>query len=193
MKVALLLYGAQVVGVNLPNFNQLEAHSWSMQNETGGSTTRVRDMGSHLGANAETTALTLLVYNQALISLLHEQQENFQLKDRGLRMRDSEGGRSDQDVAPLVPDLNLILSPSFAFRCLVQDVVEVFPAFVQDLFVPCLNLVVGAAAGRETSGLSYVLRRCYKKPKCTPDHKLHLIVFHSTCTLLLSHDILDTQ
>jgi hypothetical protein len=50
MKVALLLYGAQVVGVNLPNFNQLEAHLWSMQNENGGITTLVRDMDSHLGA-----------------------------------------------------------------------------------------------------------------------------------------------
>lgn len=74
MKVALLLYGAQVVGVNLPNFNQLEAHLWSMQNENGSITTLATGHGQPSGsANAETTAITLLVYNQALISRLHEQ------------------------------------------------------------------------------------------------------------------------
>ena len=74
MKVALLLYGAQVIGVNLPNFNQLESHLWSMQNKDGGITTLATGHGQPSGsANCETTALTLLVYNQALISRLHEQ------------------------------------------------------------------------------------------------------------------------
>ena len=74
MKVALLLYGAQVVGVNLPNFNQLEAYLWSMQNKNGGITTLATGHGQPSGsANCETTALTLLVYDQALISRLHEQ------------------------------------------------------------------------------------------------------------------------
>jgi len=74
MKVALLLYGAEVVGVNLPDFNQLEAHLWSMQKSNGGIITLATGHGQPSGsANCETTALTLLVYNQALISRLHEQ------------------------------------------------------------------------------------------------------------------------
>lgn len=74
MKVALLLYGAQVIGVNLPNFKQLEAHLWSMQTKNGGITTLATGQGQPSGStNCETTALTLLVYNQALISRLHEQ------------------------------------------------------------------------------------------------------------------------
>jgi hypothetical protein len=74
MKVALLLYGAEVVGVKLPNFDQLEAHLWSMQNEDGGITTLATGHGQPSGsANTETTALTLLIYNQALINRLHEE------------------------------------------------------------------------------------------------------------------------
>lgn len=74
MKVALLLYGAQVVGVDLSNFKQLEAHLWSMQEGNGGIATLATARGEPSGsANCETTALTLLVYNHELISRLHEQ------------------------------------------------------------------------------------------------------------------------
>lgn len=71
-KVALLLYAARVTGASIPNFAQLEAYVWTRQQPNGGITTLNDGHGNALGsANSETTALTLLVYNEALISKLH--------------------------------------------------------------------------------------------------------------------------
>ena len=70
-KVGLILYAAEVVGVTLPNFAEMEAHLWSMQNSVGGIVTLATGHGEKSGSsNTETTAATLLVYNQALITRL---------------------------------------------------------------------------------------------------------------------------
>ena len=80
MKLALTLYGAKVVGVKLPNFAELEAHLWSMQDpETGGIITLSNGHGVPSGSsNCETTALTLLLYNDALIERLSRQNTSAQ-------------------------------------------------------------------------------------------------------------------
>jgi hypothetical protein len=71
MKISLLLYGAEVLNVTLPNFSRIEQLLWSMQQANGGITTLADGHGNRKGsANAETTALTLLIYNQALITRL---------------------------------------------------------------------------------------------------------------------------
>ena len=74
MKLALILYGAQVVGVNLPNFEQIEQLLWSMQQPNGGITTLADGHGNQKGsANAESTSLTLLNYNVALVTRLRNE------------------------------------------------------------------------------------------------------------------------
>lgn len=75
MKLALTLYGAKIVGVELSNFAELEAHLWSMQDpETGGIITLSNGHGVPSGSsNCETTALALLLYNDALIERLSRQ------------------------------------------------------------------------------------------------------------------------
>ena len=71
MKLALLLYASAVIGVNLPNFAQLEEHLWSMQKGNGGITTLSTGHGLPKGsANAETSALMLLLYNAKFIERL---------------------------------------------------------------------------------------------------------------------------
>jgi hypothetical protein len=71
MKLALLLYAARVIGVVLPNYDQLEQFLWSMQKVNGGITTLTTGHGIPIGsANAETSALTLLLYNTRLIEKL---------------------------------------------------------------------------------------------------------------------------
>ena len=68
-KLALFLYGAKVTGTDLSDFCKLEEILWSKQQINGGITTLSTGHGEPVGsANAETTALTLLIYNQALIS-----------------------------------------------------------------------------------------------------------------------------
>jgi len=70
-KLALLLYGSQLIGVDLPNFGQLADTLWKMQKENGGITTLSTGRGEPIGsANTETTSLTLLIYNSALIAKL---------------------------------------------------------------------------------------------------------------------------
>lgn len=70
-KLALLLYGSEVTGANLPNFQELADTLWKMQKEDGGITTLSTGHGEPIGsANTETTSLSLLVYNSALISKL---------------------------------------------------------------------------------------------------------------------------
>jgi len=73
MKLALLLYASEVIGVKLPSFTQLEEHLWNMQRENGGITTLSTGHGIPTGtANAETSALTLLLYNVKLIERLSD-------------------------------------------------------------------------------------------------------------------------
>ncbi len=73
MKLALLLYASEVIGVELPSFTQLEEHLWNMQKENGGITTLSTGHGIPTGsANAETSALTLLLYNSKLIERLSD-------------------------------------------------------------------------------------------------------------------------
>ena len=67
-KLALLLFGARVTETNLPNYNELEDVLWSKQQENGGITTLSLPQGQPIGsANTETTALTILIYNDQLI------------------------------------------------------------------------------------------------------------------------------
>jgi hypothetical protein len=67
-KLALLLYTAKVLGVQSPTFLEIERHLWSMQQIDGGLTALSNSEGKPMGSsNAETTALTLLVYNDALV------------------------------------------------------------------------------------------------------------------------------
>jgi len=69
-KLALLLYACKVTETNFTDYSQMEEYLWSMQIENGGIASLCQD-GKPLGsANCETTALTLLIYNDALISRL---------------------------------------------------------------------------------------------------------------------------
>jgi hypothetical protein len=73
-KLALLLYAVKVTGTDLPDFEKLEEVLWSKQQANGGITTLSTGHGEPVGsANAETTALTLLIYNDALISRIRNQ------------------------------------------------------------------------------------------------------------------------
>ena len=72
MKLALLLFAAEVIGLTLPDFARLEEHLWSMQKGNGGITTLSTGHGIPAGtANTETSALTLLLYNTNLIERLY--------------------------------------------------------------------------------------------------------------------------
>jgi len=67
-KLALLLYTAKVLKVESPIFTEIERHLWSMQQDDGGLTALSNSEGKPMGSsNTETTALTLLIYNEALI------------------------------------------------------------------------------------------------------------------------------
>ncbi len=73
-KVALLLYGAKVVGVEISQFAEIEAFLWKMQKENGGITTLATGHGEPSGsANTETTSLALLVYHEVLVERLRAQ------------------------------------------------------------------------------------------------------------------------
>jgi hypothetical protein len=68
-KLALLLFTARAIGVTIDHENEMEAHLWSMQNGDGGIASLSFPTGKKAGsANAETTALTLLIYNESLLS-----------------------------------------------------------------------------------------------------------------------------
>lgn len=68
-KLALVLYASKVLGLAIPNYNRIEEKLWSMQQIDGGITSLADMNGNPQGsANAETTALALLPYNDKLIS-----------------------------------------------------------------------------------------------------------------------------
>ncbi len=78
-KIALLLYGAKVTGTYLPEYYKLEEILWSKQQENGGITTLSTPQGKPIGsANTETTAMTLLIYNEQLISNLQNVPKNLE-------------------------------------------------------------------------------------------------------------------
>ncbi len=68
-KLALILFASKVLDLNIVNYTQIEDKLWSMQQSNGGITSLAKPDGNPTGsANAETTALTLLPYNDDLIS-----------------------------------------------------------------------------------------------------------------------------
>ena len=67
-KLALLLFTARALGITVPEEDLMLQHLWSMQNQYGGITTLSDAAGRPIGSsNTETTALTLLIYDQNLL------------------------------------------------------------------------------------------------------------------------------
>jgi hypothetical protein len=70
-KLALILYTSKILDVNIENYTQIEDQLWSMQQDNGGITSLADLNGYPIGsANTETTAMTLLLYNDELISMI---------------------------------------------------------------------------------------------------------------------------
>ncbi len=68
-KLALFLFTARAIGIEVPEQAIMEQHLWNMQNQYGGITTLSDASGRPIGsANTETTALTLLIYDQNLLA-----------------------------------------------------------------------------------------------------------------------------
>ena len=68
-KLALFLFTALALGIPIHEEASMLRHLWGMQNEDGGITSLADANGHPTGtANAETTALTLLIYDQTLIA-----------------------------------------------------------------------------------------------------------------------------
>jgi len=68
-KLALLLFTARALGIGLENEREMESQLWSMQTEDGGIASLSDANGIKAGsANAETTALTILVYDDASLA-----------------------------------------------------------------------------------------------------------------------------
>ena len=76
-KLALLIFTSRAIGVSLEHEAEMEAHLWSMQNSDGGVTSLSYPTGKKAGsANAETTALAILMYDQSLLSRFPKVQES---------------------------------------------------------------------------------------------------------------------
>jgi len=68
-KLALFLFTARALGITVPEEDTMLQHLWEMQNQYGGITTLANATGRPIGSsNTETTALTLLIYNQRLLA-----------------------------------------------------------------------------------------------------------------------------
>lgn len=68
-KLALLLFTARALGISLEDEREMESHLWSMQNKDGGIASLSDAKGMKTGsANAETTALTILIYDDASLA-----------------------------------------------------------------------------------------------------------------------------
>ncbi len=68
-KLALLIFTARAIGLHLSHEDEMEAHIWSMQNQDGGIASLSDPKGTKTGsANAETTALAVLIYDSQLLS-----------------------------------------------------------------------------------------------------------------------------
>ena len=67
-KLALILYASKVLNLTIGNYTQIEEKMWSMQQPNGGITSLADLNGNPIGsANAETTAMALLPYNNELV------------------------------------------------------------------------------------------------------------------------------
>lgn len=72
-KLALFLYTARVLQLNLRFREAIEAHLWRMQLADGGIASLSNKNGRPMGStNTETTALTLLIYNTRLIEVVQK-------------------------------------------------------------------------------------------------------------------------
>jgi LPXTG-motif cell wall-anchored protein len=68
-KLALFLFTARALGITVPEEDMMLQHLWGMQNQYGGITSLSDAAGRPTGSsNTETTALTLLIYNQSLLA-----------------------------------------------------------------------------------------------------------------------------
>ena len=68
-KLALFLFTARALGITVPEQDMMLQHLWSMQNHNGGIASLSDAAGRPIGSsNTETTALTLLIYNQILLA-----------------------------------------------------------------------------------------------------------------------------
>ena len=68
-KLALLLLTARALRLSLEHEDEMEAHLWSMQNDDGGIASLSDPSGKKAGsANAETTALTILIHDQTTLA-----------------------------------------------------------------------------------------------------------------------------
>jgi hypothetical protein len=78
-KLALLIFTARAIGVHLEHESEMEAHLWSMQNNDGGIASLSYPSGKKAGSgNAETTALSILAYDNSLLSMFPKIQETLQ-------------------------------------------------------------------------------------------------------------------
>jgi len=68
-KLALILYASKVLNLTIGNYTRIEEKLWSMQQANGGITSLSDLNGNPVGsANTETTSMTLLSYNDELVS-----------------------------------------------------------------------------------------------------------------------------
>jgi hypothetical protein len=68
-KLALFLFTARALGITVPEEDMMLQHLWGMQNQYGGITSLSDAAGRPIGSsNTETTALTLLIYDQNLLA-----------------------------------------------------------------------------------------------------------------------------
>ena len=68
-KLALFLFTVRALGIIVPEEDTMLQHLWAMQNQYGGITSLADATGRPIGSsNTETTALTLLIYNQGLLA-----------------------------------------------------------------------------------------------------------------------------
>jgi len=78
-KLALLLYTSEVVGLKFAAYTEMERHLWSMQLGDGGLASLSNSEGKPMGSsNTETTALALLIYNEALIRSVRSRVQAFE-------------------------------------------------------------------------------------------------------------------
>jgi len=76
-KLALLLYASKILGLRLANYDEMERHLWSMQRVDGGLASLSNSEGRAMGSsNTETTALALLIYNEALIQSVRSKAQS---------------------------------------------------------------------------------------------------------------------
>jgi hypothetical protein len=76
-KLALLLYTSKILEIEAPVLIDIEHHLWSMQQDNGGLTALSDSEGNPMGSsNTETTALALLIYNDALIQCVRSKVHN---------------------------------------------------------------------------------------------------------------------